>query len=155
MCSVADKQSDRENAVRTDPEQYEQCVTEELTQSMRGLFDSAYEGIRVLVVDDEPNDRNRMKTFFRKKGIRAQAISRVERVWEMVKMFDPHFIILDIAGVDDFEKIFQTFKDRIIICTGLNGDMDNRISREAMACFSKEDLNKVVQYVINKSKVVT
>lgn len=139
--------------MRVNPEEHEQCSTEELTKTMNGLFHSAYEGdVRVLVVDDEKSDRELMKEFFRRKGIRAQGVTVLERVWEMVKVFDPHFIVLDIRGVDDFEKIFKAFKEKIIICTSLNGDMNNTISREARACFGKKDMDKVVEYVIKETK---
>jgi len=129
--------------VNIKPEEHEKCATEDLTKSMADVFDSAYDGTKILIVDDDPKSRKETQKHLRDKGFEARAISRVERVHEMVRMFKPHFIVLDVDGIDDLEKILYTYADRILICTGTSGYMPEWIADAVQACFGKKELDKL------------
>jgi DNA-binding response OmpR family regulator len=81
------------------------------------------EQIRVLIVDDDDNTLSFLKCLLRTKNVRIY--NQKEGLFEIIKDFDPHVIVLDYhlqdgTAIDILKEVYQFLKKCIpVVFTGM------------------------------------
>jgi two-component system, OmpR family, response regulator len=87
--------------------------------------------LSVLIVDDDPDIRELLTTYFEGQGIFAMQAEREAQMWEQIDACAPDVILLDVnLGAEDgfaiARKLRQTWHGGLLMVTG-RGDMVDRV----------------------------
>lgn len=111
---------------------------------------------KILIIDDDSEDRLLMQKAFEKSGINAEikGAESAENGIALINQFEPHIVILDtvLPGINGFAACRQikefNASIKVIICTGMIDAVDAGKARSSGAddyCVKTEDYEEVVK----------
>ncbi len=88
-------------------------------------------GIRILLVDDEPNILEFLELGLRNEGFEVQSAQDGMAAINMIKQFQPHVVILDVMmpGMDGFEvcRMIKKSENVAVIMLTAKDEVDDRV----------------------------
>lgn len=127
-------------------------IYEQGTQITKNATNANWPGIRVLVVDGNENDQQFLEKKFLEHDIYAVPAPDMKTAHAVIEGMEPHFIILDIHGVESFDKVINGYGNKVILYSGLYPMLPDRVKTMVLACYDKNQTDEMIQFILNKAK---
>lgn len=113
----------------------------------------------VLVVDDDPGQREQIAQFLERKSIAVEQANTGEEAFELVKSYHPAVVIMDvgmpgIGGVEAANKIGAILPEaKVIMMSGFRNNLvaANRYASTAFAVIEKPVPLKILQRFVTEA----
>lgn len=127
-------------------------IYEQGTQITKSAVNENWPGIRVLVVDNNQGLQEMLEKKFLEHNIYAVPAPDMKTAHAVIEGMEPHFIILDIHGVESFDKVINGYGPKVILYSSLYPMLPDRVKAMVLACYDKDQTEDMIKFILEKGK---